>query len=99
MRWVTTLNKLSPQAIQDMLDELAASPASRKRAWENLQEIRWVIKDMTGTGLPLAARKTIDPEGRIVKDGAQSDTGSAARPWPTSFTRSRSTASLRRIRP
>jgi hypothetical protein len=55
MRWVTTLNKLSPQAIQDMLDELAASRASRKRAWENLQEIRWVIKDVYGIELLHAA--------------------------------------------
>jgi hypothetical protein len=49
-----------------MLDELAPSRASRKRAWESLQEIRWVIKDKTGTELPLAARKTIDAEGKVI---------------------------------
>ena len=54
-----------------MLDELEASRASRKRAWENLQEIRWVLKDVTGMELPPPARKTIDLEGRIVKDGVR----------------------------
>jgi hypothetical protein len=60
---------LTPKALQDLLDELEASRASRKRAWENLQEIRWVLKDAAGVELPPPARKTIDLEGRIVKDG------------------------------
>jgi hypothetical protein len=50
---------------------LEASRASRKRAWENLQEIRWVLKEATGVDLPAAARKTIDLEGRVVKDGVR----------------------------
>jgi hypothetical protein len=62
---------LSPKELQDLLDELEASRASRKRAWENLQEIRWVLKDVTGIELPAPARKTIDLEGRIVKDGVR----------------------------
>src|SRR6476659_5784358 len=45
--------------------------ASRKRAWENLQEIRWVLKDTAGMELPPPARKMIDLEGRIVKDGVR----------------------------
>ena len=36
-----------------------------------MAEIRWVIKDTTGIELPPPARKTIDPEGRIVKDGVR----------------------------
>jgi len=36
---------MTPKAIQDLLDELEASRRSRKRAWENLQELRWVLKD------------------------------------------------------
>jgi hypothetical protein len=60
---------LDPQELQDLLDELQRSRQSRKRAWENLQEIRWVLKDVTGIELPAPARKTIDLEGRIVKDG------------------------------
>jgi hypothetical protein len=62
---------LTPQALQDLLDELEASRASRKRAWETLQEIRWVLKDTAGMELPAPARKTIDLEGRLVKDGVR----------------------------
>jgi hypothetical protein len=62
---------LTPKALQNLLDELEASRASRKRAWENLQEIRWVLKDVAGVELPPPARKTIDLEGRIVKDGVR----------------------------
>jgi hypothetical protein len=62
---------MTPQELQDLLIELELSRASRKRAWENLAEIRWVIKDTTGTELPPPARKTIDLEGRIVKDGVR----------------------------
>ena len=57
---------ITPKAIQDLLDELEASRASRKRAWELLQEIRWVLKDVTGVEAPLPAKKTIDLEGRLV---------------------------------
>jgi hypothetical protein len=62
---------ITPQELQNLLDELEASRASRKPAWENLQEIHWVLKDTTGVQLPGAARKTIDLEGRIVKDGVR----------------------------
>jgi hypothetical protein len=54
-----------------MLDELEASRASRRRSRENLREIRWVVKDTTGIEFPPPARKTIDLEGRIVKDGVR----------------------------
>jgi hypothetical protein len=62
---------LSPKDLQELLDELAASRRSRKRAWENLQEMRWVLKDTAGIELPAPARKTIDLEGRIVLDGVR----------------------------
>src|SRR5271157_6283463 len=62
---------LSPKEPQELLYELGASRASRKRAWENLQEICWVLKDTTGIDLPAPARKTIDLEGRLVKDGVR----------------------------
>jgi hypothetical protein len=55
---------ITPQDLQKLLDEREASRVSRKRAWENLQEIRWVLKDVTGVDLPPPARKTIDLEGR-----------------------------------
>ena len=62
---------MTPQDLQKLLDEREASRASRKRAWENLQEIRWVLKDIVGVELPPPTRKTIDLEGRIVKDGVR----------------------------
>jgi hypothetical protein len=58
---------VTPQELQELLDELKASRASRRRASENLQEIRWVLKDTVGIELPPPARKTIDLEGRVVK--------------------------------
>ena len=58
-----------PQELQNLLDELEASRASRRRAWENLQELRWVLKQICEIELPPPARKTIDLEGRVVKDG------------------------------
>ena len=36
---------MTPQELQQVLDELEASRSSRKRAWENLQELRWVLQD------------------------------------------------------
>jgi hypothetical protein len=56
------------------MDEVEASRASRKRAWENLQEIRWVLQDSAGMKLPLPTKKTIDLEGRVVKDGVRKAT-------------------------
>jgi hypothetical protein len=60
---------MMPQELQNLLDELEASRASRQRAWENLQEMRWVLKQICEIELPPPARKTIDLEGRVVKDG------------------------------
>jgi hypothetical protein len=61
----------TPKELQNLLDELEASRASRKRAWEILQEIRWVLKDTAGIEIPPPARKTIDLEGRLVKDSVR----------------------------
>lgn len=62
---------MTPQALQELLDELEASRASRKRSWEILQEIRWVLKDTAGIEAQQPARKTIDLEGRLVKDAVR----------------------------
>jgi dsDNA-specific endonuclease/ATPase MutS2 len=69
--WTLLAISITPQAVQKLLDEVEKSRDSRKRAWENLQEIRWVLKDAAGIELPAPARKTIDLEGRIVKDGVR----------------------------
>jgi hypothetical protein len=60
---------MMPQELQNLLNELEASRASRRRAWENLREMRWVLNETCGIELPLPARKTVDLEGRVVKDG------------------------------
>jgi hypothetical protein len=60
---------MMPQELQNLLDELEASRASRRRAWENLQEMRWVLFEVCEIELPPPAKKTIDLEGRMVKDG------------------------------
>jgi hypothetical protein len=39
---------MTPQELQNLMDELVVSKTSKRRAWENLQEIRWVVKDTTG---------------------------------------------------
>jgi hypothetical protein len=62
---------MTPKELQKVLDELEASRSSRKRAWENLQEIRWVLQDSAGMKLPPAAKKTIDLEGKLIKDGVR----------------------------
>jgi hypothetical protein len=62
---------ITPKAIQDLLDELEASRASRKRAWELLQELRWVVYDVTGIQVAVPERKTIDLEGRIIKEAVR----------------------------
>jgi hypothetical protein len=54
---------ITPEALQVLLDELEASRAPSKQAWEVLQEIRWVRKDTSGVELPPPSRKTIDLEG------------------------------------
>jgi hypothetical protein len=62
---------MTPQELQKVLDELEASRSSRKRAWEILQELRWVLQDSAGIKLPAPAKKTIDLEGRLIKDGVR----------------------------
>lgn len=62
---------MTPQELQKVLDELEASRSSRKRAWENLQELRWVLQDSAGMKIPPPAKKTIDLEGKLIKDGVR----------------------------
>ena len=42
---------MTPQDLQKLLDEREASRTSWKRAWENLQEIRWVLKEVSWDGV------------------------------------------------
>jgi hypothetical protein len=62
---------LDPKELQNLLDELAASRASRRSAWTILQELRAILKDVAGVELPPPAIKNISIEGRIVRDGVR----------------------------
>jgi hypothetical protein len=48
---------MTPQELLKLLDELEASRRSRRRGWENLQEIRWVSKDTGRHGFTGAGQK------------------------------------------
>jgi hypothetical protein len=61
----------TPKALQDLLDGLEASRASGNRAWEILQEVRWCLRIRRALELPPAAKKSIDLEGRLVKDAVR----------------------------
>src|SRR6202790_1279236 len=69
MNTIQPMMPQEPQELQNLLDEFEASRVSRRRAWENLQEMRWVLKQICEIELPPPAKKTIDLEGRMVKDG------------------------------
>jgi hypothetical protein len=62
---------LTPKALKDLLDELELSTASRKRAWENLQESRWVVNEAAGVEVSRPVRKALDFGRRIIKDGVR----------------------------
>jgi hypothetical protein len=88
---------MTPQELQKVLDELKASRSSRKRAWENLQELRWVLQDSAGMKLPPPAKKTIDLEGKLIKDGVRKAIRGTGRMPSTNFsTRSTSAERFRR---
>jgi hypothetical protein len=57
------------QELQKVPNELEASRSSRKRAWENLQELRWVLLDSAGMKLPPPAKKTTDLKGKADQRG------------------------------
>ncbi|MBV8228020.1 MAG: hypothetical protein JO232_22840 [Verrucomicrobia bacterium] len=48
VQWNTKATSLCAKEFQNLLDEHEASGPSRKQAWENLQELRWALKETTG---------------------------------------------------
>jgi hypothetical protein len=71
---------ITPKAIKDLLGALEASRASRKRAWEILQEIRDVLKDTAGIDAQRPARKTMIWKGESSKTQSESHYRIAKRP-------------------
>ena len=59
--------EITPNAIQDLLDELEASKRSRLRAWNALQRLRLVLSKLGNISIPPPAQKTFDSEGEILE--------------------------------
>jgi hypothetical protein len=55
---------LSVKELEDLLDELEGSRASRKSAGENLQEIRWLFKETVGLVLPAPEKVILETRGK-----------------------------------
>jgi hypothetical protein len=58
---------ITPQAIQDLLDELEASKQARLRAWAVLQRIRALLCDLGNIAIDPPPKKTFDVEGGILE--------------------------------
>jgi hypothetical protein len=62
------LVQITPQASQELLDELESSKQSCLRAWAVLQEFRTVLTDLGGVNLKAPSKKTFDAEGTILRE-------------------------------
>jgi hypothetical protein len=58
---------ITPQAIQDLLDELEASKQARLRAWAVLQRLRALLCDLGNVTIDPPSKKTFDLEGAILE--------------------------------
>jgi uncharacterized protein YukE len=58
---------ITPEAIQDLLDELEASRQARRRAWDVLQELRAVLTNLGNLTIETPSRKSFEIEGAILK--------------------------------
>jgi hypothetical protein len=58
---------ITPEAIQDLLDELEASKQSRLRAWNVLQRLRSILSEAGNVAIPPPAQRTFDAEGEILE--------------------------------
>src|ERR1700736_1826413 len=63
----TVRMSITPEATQNLLDELEASKQSRLRAWNVLQRLRLVLSDLGNVAIPPSAQKTFDAEGEILE--------------------------------
>ena len=58
---------ITPQAIQDLLDELEASKQARLRAWAVLQRIRALLCDLGNIAIDPPPKKAFEVEGAILE--------------------------------
>jgi hypothetical protein len=54
-----------------LLDELEGVGIFTEAAWENLQELRWVLQDSTGMEVAATGKEDDRHRGRVIKDGVR----------------------------
>ena len=59
---------VTPEAIQELLDELECSKQSRLRAWAVLQRIRAILSELGNVVIDPPAQKTFDAEGALLEE-------------------------------
>jgi hypothetical protein len=59
--------KLTPQAIQELFDELEASKQARRRAWDTLQRLRTVLMELGRVPIPTPEKKSFESEGILLE--------------------------------
>jgi hypothetical protein len=59
--------KVTPQAIQVLLDELEASRQSRRRAWDSLQRLRATLVECGRVRIATPEKKTFDTESALLE--------------------------------
>ncbi len=64
----TYIVRITPKAIQDLLDEVEASKQARLRAWGVLQELRAVLTNLGNAKIKSPAKKTFDSDGTILTE-------------------------------
>jgi hypothetical protein len=63
---------VTPEAIQELLDELECSKQSRLRAWAVLQRIRAILSELGNVVIDPPAQKTFDAEGALLEETLKS---------------------------
>jgi hypothetical protein len=58
---------ITPQAIQNLLDELESAKQSRLRAWNVLQRLRSILSEAGNVPIPPPAKKTLDAAGEALE--------------------------------
>jgi hypothetical protein len=63
----TSVMGITPQAIQDLLDDLERSKQSQLRVWNVLQRLRSTLSRIGNMEIPTPVQKTFDAEGEVLE--------------------------------
>lgn len=66
------MQKITPAAIQELIDQLEQSRQSRLRAWQVLQRLRSILSQEACCKIPAPATKTFEAEGELLTDALTS---------------------------